>query len=253
MSIPEDAAQPEERRPRDTEETAADTLRPGDALWTGGRWEPVTGDPYTVEDVVHVPTTHDGQVRTRTFSTDEVVRVQRRPHISDDEETAAASTARAGDLVHTILGWLLITLVRVHDPIGAIEIFTVSPQGGGGQAWMHKPVEQLRFRRGDLRHPIWCSRTHCEALDPLSPYHRSEPNVISPPRPFYGPTFTVQLWASSEEPIETSPVTAVLTIDRELIPGMVDARSHDLEVWSVDGLIAALGDVRQHVTQDSAR
>lgn len=178
---------------------------------------------------------------------------EHRPHISDSEEAAAASTARAGDLVFTALGWLLITLVRVHDAIGSIEIFTVSPQGGGGQAWMHKPAEQLRFRRGDLRHPIWCSRPHCGALDPLSPYHRSEPAVILPPRPFYGPTFTVQLWASSEEPIETSPVSAVLTVDRELIRGMVDARSHDLEVWAVDGLIAALSTVREHVTQDSAR
>lgn len=55
----------------------AATIRRGDEVRSGDRWEPVTGDPIRTGDVVAVPTTVDGEARTRTFRPGELVTVRR--------------------------------------------------------------------------------------------------------------------------------------------------------------------------------
>lgn len=169
---------------------------------------------------------------------DDAERPERRPHASDTEETAAAATARAGDLVHTVLGWLLITLVRVHDSIGAIEIFTTNNLGNG-QAWMHKAAEPLRLRRGDLRHPTWCSRQHCLALDPRAAVHRSEPARIEP-LGVGDPVLELQVQQDSEEPLETATVSLVVTFDATIMRNVVDVRGYVLDRYQVRKLLAEL-------------
>jgi hypothetical protein len=163
---------------------------------------------------------------------------ERRPHISDTEETAAASTARAGDLVHTVIGWLVITLVRVHDTIGAIEIFTTN-NIGGGQAWMHRADEQLLFRRGNLRHPTWCSIRHCLALDPRASVHRSEPARIEP-LGVGDPTIELSVQQDSEEPLETATVSLVVTFDATIMRNVADVRGYVLDRYQVRKLLAEL-------------
>lgn len=56
---------------------AADALRAGDRLWTGGQWEQVAVDAHTAEGVVYVGTLRGGQARARTFRPGEQVRALR--------------------------------------------------------------------------------------------------------------------------------------------------------------------------------
>lgn len=91
----------------------------------------------------------------------------------------------------------------------------------------------------DLRHPHWCAgEPVCTAFtDPLSNFHRSAPARIEAER--YGELdITAEARSSSDGPIESEPVTLLLTFDTG---GLVPHRcAYELEARQAAALAEAL-------------
>lgn len=171
-----------------------------------------------------------------------------RGHISDLEETDTVSSLRPGDsmLIDDTGRWELVTHIgeaEGSDP-SRLDVHTAAPHSGS--AWLMDPAAEVRIRRGDPRHPIWCDPAYCAALDPLVSFHRGEPVVIPPP--YTGdPTISVQLMKDSDEPIEQGRPSVVLIIDSTTLVGVPDVRGYDLDPLQVRGLVDALVPMLPHL------
>jgi len=163
-----------------------------------------------------------------------------RGHISDLEETGPAATLRPGDSMFTELDrWELVTYVG--DAEGAnpprVEVHTAAPHSGS--AWILPPDQGVRIRRGDLRHPSWCSPAHCGALDSVAAFHWSPPVTVEA-QATAGWKVTAQVWKAADEPLDEGQAALFLVFD-EQVPVLGSRFVLDLDDVQAVALHTALG------------
>lgn len=175
-----------------TVDVVAGELRAGQRLYTGHRFEEITAAPTVVDGVVHVPTSRDGQARTRTFSPDEQVRidpltVQARAVLPMDTRRALEALAANPELD---AAWMVHAALRA----GMTEVEIMELLDIDKQEFAHLYLDHVYRERGALhmvgtrprrnegrpawlteKCPSWCDSDHQEEDHPDDRSHmRSE-------------------------------------------------------------------------------